>query len=202
MKMRFLLLLTAMLLAGCSINPYSGTRPPVVQPEPPVPEQSKPVVQPKQPAPEQSQPVVSKPVKKPKALLGLAKAMANAFVQSSPVQALAQRSPILLLTPPQNSAAEDLDTQAIAVAMQKQIQAHSVFRFVDGNQVKAITRQLEYQQAGVNPASLVRLGRQTGANYMLYGEVSGSASQYRLAMSLMELRSGELLWQESREGAQ
>ena len=61
--------------------------------------------------------------------------------------------------------------------------------------------QLEYQQGGMNPASLVRLGRQTGAGYMLYGDLLSEGGRYRLAMSLMDLKSGELLWNASRSAA-
>ena len=50
-------------------------------------------------------------------------------------------------------------------------------------------------------ASLVRLGRQTGAGYMLYGDLLSEGGRYRLAMSLMDLKSGELLWNASRSAA-
>ncbi|MGL5707864.1 MAG: penicillin-binding protein activator LpoB, partial [Aeromonas sp.] len=53
----------------------------------------------------------------------------------------------------------------------------------------------------MNPASLVRLGRQTGAGYMLYGDLVAEGSRYRLSMTLMELRSGELLWNGSRSAS-
>ncbi|MOA60699.1 Penicillin-binding protein activator LpoB [compost metagenome] len=53
----------------------------------------------------------------------------------------------------------------------------------------------------MNPASLVRLGRQTGAGYMLYGDLVSEGSRYRLAMSLMDLKSGELLWSGNRSAS-
>ena len=116
-------------------------------------------------------------------------------------QPIAGSSPVLLLMAPQNGTGEPFSTQPMAVAMIQRIQANSGFRFADPGQVAAITGQLEYQQGGMNPASLVRLGRQTGAGYMLYGDLVSEGSRYRLAMSLMDLKSGELLWNASRSAA-
>ena len=128
--------------------------------------------------------------------------MADAFLKAPEVQALSQDgSPVLLLMAPQNGTGEPFSTQPMAVAMSQRIQANSGFRFADPGQVAAITGQLEYQQGGMNPASLVRLGRQTGAGYMLYGDLLSEGSRYRLAMSLMDLKSGELLWSGSRSAS-
>jgi PBP1b-binding outer membrane lipoprotein LpoB len=149
-----------------------------------------------------TKPDAGAPLPKPVAPTGLALAMADAFVQAPEVRELAQTGqPVLLLTPPQNGTGELVDTRAMAAAMSKRIQSKSGFRFVDPGQVAAITGQLEYQQGRMNPASLVRLGRQTGAGYMLYGDLVAEGSRYRLSMTLMELRSGELLWSGSRSAS-
>lgn len=187
MKMRSLLLLSALVLGGCAVNPYGEPQPPVVQPEKPV--TKAPVTEPE----------AEKPAPKPVAPTGLALAMADAFLKAPEVRALTQNgSPVLLLMPPQNGTGEPFNTQPMAIAMSQRIQQHGGFSFADPGQVSAITSQLEYQQGGMNPASLVRLGRQTGANYMLYGDLVSEGSRYRLAMSLMDLKSGELLWNGSR----
>lgn len=191
MKTRHLLMLSALLLGGCTINPYGGTPAPVTEPDQPVSQPGKAVTE-----PDAAEPV---PAPKPVAPTGLALAMADAFLKAPEVQALTQGgSPVLLLMPPQNGTGEEFNTQPMAIAMSKRIQANSGFRFADPGQVAAITSQLEYQQGGMNPASLVRLGRQTGAGYMLYGDLVSEGSRYRLAMSLMDLKSGELLWNGSR----
>ena len=192
MKLRSLLMVGALMLGGCAVNPYGGTQAPVSEPDAPVVQPDKPV----------TKPDVGAPLPKPVAPTGLALAMADAFVQASEVRALAQTGqPVLLLTPPQNGTGEPVDTRAMAAAMSKRIQSKSGFRFVDPGQVAAITGQLEYQQGRMNPASLVRLGRQTGAGYMLYGDLVAEGSRYRLSMTLMELRSGELLWSGSRSAS-
>lgn len=188
MKMRSLLVLGALVLGGCTVNPYGGTQAPVSEPKPPVSQPDKPVTEPE----------VVKPAPKPVAPTGLALAMADAFLKAQEVQALAGSNPVLLLMPPQNGTGEPFNTQPMAVAMSQRIQQHGGFSFADPGQVAAITGQLEYQQGGMNPASLVRLGRQTGAGYMLYGDLVSEGSRYRLAMSLMDLKSGELLWNGSR----
>ena len=192
MKLRSLLMVGALMLGGCAVNPYGGTQAPVSEPDAPVVQPDKPV----------TKPDVGAPLPKPVAPTGLALAMADAFVQAPEVRELAQTGqPVLLLTPPQNGTGEPVDTRAMAAAMSKRIQSKSGFRFVDPGQVAAITGQLEYQQGRMNPASLVRLGRQTGAGYMLYGELVAEGSRYRLSMTLMELRSGELLWSGSRSAS-
>ncbi|MGU5846800.1 penicillin-binding protein activator LpoB [Aeromonas hydrophila] len=192
MKLRSLLMVGALLLGGCAVNPYGGTQAPVSEPDQPVSQPDKPV----------TKPDAGAPLPKPVAPTGLALAMADAFVQAPEVRELAQTGqPVLLLTPPQNGTGEPVDTRAMAVAMSKRIQSKSGFRFVDPGQVAAITGQLEYQQGRMNPASLVRLGRQTGAGYMLYGDLVAEGSRYRLSMTLMELRSGELLWSGSRSAS-
>ncbi|MEV3840625.1 penicillin-binding protein activator LpoB [Aeromonas dhakensis] len=192
MKLRSLLMVGALLLGGCAVNPYGGTQAPVSEPDAPVVQPDKPV----------TKPDAGAPLPKPVAPTGLALAMADAFVQAPEVRELAQTGqPVLLLTPPQNGTGEPVDARAMAAAMSKRIQSKSGFRFVDPGQVAAITGQLEYQQGRMNPASLVRLGRQTGAGYMLYGDLVAEGSRYRLSMTLMELRSGELLWSGSRSAS-
>ncbi|MBF8448027.1 penicillin-binding protein activator LpoB [Aeromonas dhakensis] len=192
MKLRSLLMVGALMLGGCAVNPYGGTQAPVSEPDAPVVQPDKPV----------TKPDAAAPLPKPVAPTGLALAMADAFVQAPEVRELAQTGqPVLLLTPPQNGTGEPVDTRAMAAAMSKRIQSKSGFRFVDPGQVAAITGQLEYQQGRMNPASLVRLGRQTGAGYMLYGDLVAEGSRYRLSITLMELRSGELLWSGSRSAS-
>ncbi|MCO4198115.1 penicillin-binding protein activator LpoB [Aeromonas hydrophila] len=199
MKLRSLLMVGALLLGGCAVNPYGGTQAPVSEPDQPVSQPDQPVSQPDKPV---TKPDAGAPLPKPVAPTGLALAMADAFVQAPEVRELAQTGqPVLLLTPPQNGTGEPVDTRAMASAMSKRIQSKSGFRFVDPGQVAAITGQLEYQQGRMNPASLVRLGRQTGAGYMLYGDLVAEGSRYRLSMTLMELRSGELLWSGSRSAS-
>lgn len=191
MKMRTLLILGSLLLGGCSINPYSSPFPPVTQPSKPT-QPPKPVMPP--PALESE---VS--LAKPMVPIGLAQALADRFVQAPEVQALAQSgNAVLLLTPPRDSTDDGIDTALLAATMGKQIAAKSGIRLVEPGQVAAITGQLEYQQGGINPAALVRLGRQTGAGYLLYGELATQGRGYRLMMTLMDLRSGELLWDGSR----
>ena len=146
-------------------------------------EPDKPVTKPEKPVaePDKAEPV---PAPKPVAPTGLAVSMADAFLKSAEVQSIAGSSPVLLLMAPRTVQVSPSALQPMAVAMIQRIQANSGFRFADPGQVAAITGQLEYQR-GMNPASLVRLGRQTGAGYMLYGDLVSEGSRYRLAMSLM-----------------
>ncbi|HDX8356279.1 TPA: penicillin-binding protein activator LpoB, partial [Aeromonas dhakensis] len=122
MKLRSLLMVGALLLGGCAVNPYGGTQAPVSEPDAPVVQPDKPV----------TKPDAGAPLPKSVAPTGLALAMADAFVQAPEVRELAQTGqPVLLLTPPQNGTGEPVDTRAMAAAMSKRIQSKSGFRFVD-----------------------------------------------------------------------
>ncbi|MGL6048939.1 MAG: penicillin-binding protein activator LpoB, partial [Aeromonas salmonicida] len=57
------------------------------------------------------------------------------------------------------------------------------------------------------PASMVRLGKQTGARYMVYGNLSSIVKDngtvkdvyYQMTMNLMDLQNGELLWADQKK---
>ena len=77
------------------------------------------------------------------------------------------------------------------------------------SKVAAVKQQLEYQQSSgmVDSASMVRLGKQTGARYMVYGNLASIVKDngkvkdvyYQMTMNLMDLQNGELLWADQKE---
>ena len=104
MKLRSLLMVGALLLGGCAVNPYGGTPAPVGEPDKPVSQPEKPVAEPE----------AVKPPPKPVAPTGLAVALADDFLKAADVQALAGSSPVLLLMAPQNGTGEAFSTQPLA----------------------------------------------------------------------------------------
>ncbi len=76
MKLRSLLMVGALLLGGCAVNPYGGTQAPVSEPDQPVSQPDKPV----------TKPDAGAPLPKPVAPTGLALAMADAFVKAAEVR--------------------------------------------------------------------------------------------------------------------
>ncbi|GAA4501300.1 penicillin-binding protein activator LpoB [Pseudaeromonas paramecii] len=82
------------------------------------------------------------------------------------------------------------DAQALNAQLVRSLTQSGRFTLVAGS--SSLGGELEYHQAGgATPAALVRLGKRTGARWMLYG---GLDAQGRLAMQLMDLKSGEWLW--------
>ena len=105
----FLLMVGALLLGGCAVNPYGGRLRRSARPDKPVTKPEKPVAE-----PDKAEPV---PAPKPVAPTGLAVALADDFLKAADVQALAGSSPVLLLMAPQNGTGEPLQHPALAVAM-------------------------------------------------------------------------------------
>ncbi len=138
--------------------------------------------------------------------------MANKMVQSlltSPGAREAGGRPVLFVDNLRNKTSEHIDTEAITDTVRTRLLRSGKFRFVDMSRVQAVKQQLEYQsQSGmVDPAAMVRLGKQTGAQYMLYGNLSSIVKDngkvkdvyYQMTMNLMELKSGELVWADQQE---
>ena len=117
--------------------------------------------------------------------------------------------PVLFVDSIRNKSSEHIDTEALTDTMRTQLLRSGKFRFVDMSKVAAVKEQLEYQQTSgqVDPASMVRLGKQTGAQYMLYGNLASIVKDngkvkdvyYQMTMNLMDLENGELLWADQKE---
>lgn len=143
-------------------------------------------------------------------LQSLASKMARSLADSPAVkEASINGRPVLFVDSIRNKSSEHIDTEALTDSMRTQLLRSGKFRFVDMSKVQAVKEQLEYQQQNgmVNPAAMVRLGKQTGAQYMLYGNLASIVKDngkvkdvfYQLTMNLMELESGELVWADQQE---
>lgn len=138
----------------------------------------------------------------PAALQALAGRMADAMLASPVIDEItAQGTPVLFVDNIRNQSSGKVDTNAITASLRTRLQGAGKFSFVDANKVAAALQQLEYQQSGAaDPAAMVRLGKQTGARYMVYGSFARSHGQeYQMNMTLMDLRSGELLWSDKQK---
>ena len=143
-------------------------------------------------------------------LQSLASKMARSLADSPAVkEASANGRPVLFVDSIRNKSSEHIDTEALTDSMRTQLLRSGKFRFVDMSKVQSVKEQLEYQQQSgmVNPAAMVRLGKQTGAQYMLYGNLASIVKDngkvkdvfYQLTMNLMDLKSGELVWADQQE---
>jgi uncharacterized protein (TIGR02722 family) len=135
-----------------------------------------------------------------------AASMVNQMLASPVIVQLTQtQSPVMYVSGLTNNTSEFIDTQAITDTISTQLIQSGKFQFVDMNKVKAIKKQLNYQNNSgmVNPATAAKIGQQVGAQYMFYGDISSitavNSSQqsqyYQITMRLMNIQTGIITWQ-------
>lgn len=125
------------------------------------------------------------------------------------VQITANKRPVMLVDTIKNKTLEHIDTESITDTISTKLLRSGKFRFVDMTKLDAIKRQLSYQNDSglVNQQTAIKIGRQVGAEYMLYGNLSsinkknGSKKDvyYKFTMKLMHLETGLIEWQDEKE---
>ncbi|WP_108651308.1 penicillin-binding protein activator LpoB [Dongshaea marina] len=138
-------------------------------------------------------------------LQSIASTMADDML-SSPnlVKLTATRQPVLFVDSIRNKTSEHIDTQSITDSIETKLINSGKFRFVDMTKVKAVRQQLQYQHDSgmVDQATAVQLGKQIGAEFMLYGNLSSIVKSnssvkdvyYKMTMKLMNLKTGIVVW--------
>ncbi len=125
------------------------------------------------------------------------------------VQVTATRRPVMFVDTIKNKSMEHIDTESITDSISTKVLRSGKFRFVDMTKVAEVRKQLDYQANSgmVNENKAMQMGRQVGAEYMLYGNLSsivkraGSTKDvyYKFTMKLMHIESGVLEWQDEKE---
>ena len=120
-----------------------------------------------------------------------------------------KRRPVMFVDTIKNKTTEHIDTESITDTIQTKILRSGKFRFVDMSKVEEVRDQLDYQQNSgmVSQQTAVALGRQIGAEYMLYGNLSSIVKKannvkdvyYKFTMKVMHLESGIVEWQDEKE---
>lgn len=125
------------------------------------------------------------------------------------VQVTQNRRPVIYVDTIKNKSTEHIDTESITDSISTQLLHSGKFRFVDGTKVEEVKAQLAYQNRSglVDESTAAKVGKQIGAEYMLYGNLSsivkhdGSTKDvyYKFTMKLMHLESGLVEWQDEKE---
>lgn len=125
------------------------------------------------------------------------------------VQETMTRRPVVFVDKIKNKTTEHIDTESITDTIQTKLIQSGKFRFVDMTAVKAMRAQFDFQADSgmVDPSKAVAFGRQIGAEYMLYGNMSsivkrGSKTQdiyYKFSLKLINMQSGILEWMGEKE---
>lgn len=140
----------------------------------------------------------------------IAKKMTESLIQSPVVGTMTANSrPIVFVDSVKNKTSEHIDTESLTDSISTQLLRSGKFRFVDMTKVTAVREQLNFQNEGglVDPTKAVQFGKQVGAEYMLYGNLSSivktnadkSDVYYKFTMRLMDLESGLVEWADESE---
>ena len=121
----------------------------------------------------------------------------------------ANTRPIVFVERIKNKTSEHIDTESITDSISTKLLRSGKFRFVDMARVDAVREQLDFQQNSgmVDTSKAMQFGRQVGAHYMLYGNLSSivksnkdqSDVYYKFTMRLMDLESGLVEWADETE---
>ncbi|GHA19311.1 penicillin-binding protein activator LpoB [Oceanisphaera arctica] len=193
-----LLLAAGMALGACTMpNPYSSQPAPV---RPVGSESAQPVVQVPQSAPVLQPPVIDMPTApvaplpevRSANLERLVDGLAGRLKNSSAVNEV---QGAVLLDDIGNQVGSPVDTQGLTERLRANLSGS--LTFADGARVSSLRQQLAYQGGRADMAALVRLGKQSGADYLLSTTLTRNGGGTRLQGQLMELSSGEVLWSDS-----
>lgn len=138
-------------------------------------------------------------------LQDITQTMVNKMLLSAEVRTIVNNhSPVLYIDRIQNQTSDHMDTTALTQTIKNQLKKTQKFQFI--NPVK-LTQFHHYQQGQsplnlIDPSTAIRFGKQIGAQYMLYGNLSNSnqglssssKSDYTLILRLMDLNTGLIEW--------
>ncbi|PVZ72580.1 penicillin-binding protein activator LpoB [Pelagibaculum spongiae] len=140
----------------------------------------------------------------------IATAMVDDMLSFGPlVKITANSRPVMFVDQIKNKTSEHIDTESITDTIQSRLLRSGSYRFIDTTALKQVKDQLSYQQDTglVNQATAVKVGRQIGAQYMLYGNLSSIVKRqsdkrsvyYKFTLKLLDLESGLIEWTDEKE---
>ena len=140
----------------------------------------------------------------------MAEKMVDSLLTFPPiVEVTAKQRPVLFVDRIKNKTTEHIDTESITDTISTRLLRSGKFRFVDMTKVDEVRRQLNFQTDSgmVDPRTAAQMGKQIGAEYMLYGNLSSIVKRsgdtkdvyYKFTMKLMHLETGILEWSDEKE---
>ncbi|MEW6380958.1 MAG: penicillin-binding protein activator LpoB [bacterium] len=137
--------------------------------------------------------------------------IAEKMVQSLLVsQVLGDKRPVVYVSQVKNKTAEHIDTKSITDTISTALLKSGKVRFTAASEInKDLLEQLEYQENTglVDPKTQKQLGKQVGADYMLYGEITSinkAAGRkkdvyYKITLKLADIQTGIIEWADEKE---
>lgn len=140
----------------------------------------------------------------------MAEKMVDSLLTFPPIVEVTNKSrPVLFVDRIKNKTSEHIDTESITDTISTRLLRSGKFRFVDMTKVDDVYRQLDFQSDSglVDPKTAVKVGKQIGAQYMLYGNLSSIVKRsddkkdvyYKFTMKLMHMETGLLEWSDEKE---
>ncbi|MFV2058408.1 MAG: penicillin-binding protein activator LpoB [Thiohalomonadales bacterium] len=125
------------------------------------------------------------------------------------VQVTSKRRPVMFVEKIKNKTSEHIDTESVTDTISSKILRSGKFRFVDMTKVAAVQKQMEFQNESgmVSETSAMNVGRQIGAEYMMYGNLSSIKKSsggnkdvyYKFTLKVMHVESGIVEWSDEKE---
>ncbi|MBE0366213.1 hypothetical protein PULV_b0972 [Pseudoalteromonas ulvae UL12] len=140
----------------------------------------------------------------------MANEMTDSMLLSPVVGTLTQNNrPVVFVERIKNKTSEHIDTESVTDSISTKLLRSGKFRFVDMTRVDAVKAQLNFQNDSgmVDQNKAVSFGKQTGAQYMLYGNLSSIVKTnkdvadvyYKFTLRLLDLESGLIEWADETE---
>lgn len=125
------------------------------------------------------------------------------------VSITSSKRPIMFVDRIQNKTTEHIDMQSITDTIQSKLINSGKYRFIDMDVANEVAAQMDYQTKSgmVNQDTAARMGKQIGAEYMLYGNMSSIVKRdgktkdvyYKFTLKLLHLETGILEWSSEKE---
>ena len=136
--------------------------------------------------------------------------IAERMVESLLVHPVLEGRPVVYVSRIRNKTSEHIDTEAITDKIKTAMLKSGKVRFTAVSEVnEEMIEQLKYQSESgmVDPRTRTAIGRQVGANLMLYGDIVSivkSAGRkkdvyYKINLELADLTTGLIEWSEEKE---
>lgn len=139
----------------------------------------------------------------------MASSMVDSLLSFPPmVEATRERRPVIFVEKVSNKTTEHIDTESITDTISNRLLRSGKFRFVDMGKSRVALEQMEFQNSGlVDRSTAVKIGRQIGAEYMMYGNLAAIDKRdgdsrdlyYKFTLRLMHLESGLIEWSDEKE---
>lgn len=139
----------------------------------------------------------------------IATKMTDDLLVSPFAQSLGGERPVVFVDHVHNKTSEHIDTEAITDSIENKLLNSGKFRFIDMQAVEGMKEQFDYQKDSgfVDPSKAAAFGQHVGAEYMLYGNLSGIKKNdgytkdryYKFTLKMVDLETGLLEWTSEKE---